>query len=515
MTLVPKKGRIMDDKEQNRAPLPSQVDPASDDLMTRIAAYAKRVTTSVAPRQTSPSAAPTDPLHPIDPRFGKTGHCLLRVPASVVPGPEGATFVTLSLTVLPDDRIFLAGYVYVPVDNRMHAVCAVVDAEGSIDRSFADNGYAVLPETHKHPQWAIAATAIHVDASRFVYLSDHNAFAHGVPLFKLCVLDTDGRPDMTFAGDGVYKAYEAPVSQEHGLQFMGIADDRLYFAGCRGENGENMRLTVWRLHRDGQLDKAFGEQGYLEFPYGNENGTPPPIGGDMFLAKAGIQKDGKWVFIVDGRSQGEGVGPGTYMTRFMVLEGGLVVFDPEFGNNGSLRIAIQPEAPGDRVIVTSLRMDPALEGWFIAANDGNLPNDDGKSFICRIDGNGRPRSEYGTGRLPGVIYPIPSPGYVSTLYDERFLVDREGRCYLACVPWGGGEAPHRIYRMDSHGQRDASFGAGGMDIERGYVSVDRETRPFALQSGSRLILHRPNVVDPPLNVAPELTRLSPRSSEET
>ncbi|MFW5828739.1 MAG: Ig-like domain-containing protein [Planctomycetota bacterium] len=179
-----------------------------------------------------------------DPSFGQNGRVYFDA-GSVAGG------------AMADGRTFLVGS-FSPATNQPQKIwVAGLDAGGSPDAAWGDNGVLALAPTTSSSDRAAALLRQADGALLLVGTASIGRQSRIAVLRRL----RDGRADTTWAGDGCYlwPAVDA------------AARDALLQA-----DGKLLVLTdtrqVFRLDRNGNLDVAFGDQGVADLPEGSYNG---------------------------------------------------------------------------------------------------------------------------------------------------------------------------------------------------------------------------------------------------
>ena len=174
----------------------------------------------------------------IDPTFGDGGRVTLRY--------RGAN--ARSVAIAPDGRIVVSGY------NAWGLAVARFRADGSLDRSFADNG-VLAPPTPSVGGFAVALQP----NGRILVAGDRDIFQ--VAVVRLLA---DGRYDRTFGDGGIAIADLGPGEQTL-IALVLQPDGRIVALGHVGphEGGApaDWQGALLRFRRDGSPDPTFGVGG--------------------------------------------------------------------------------------------------------------------------------------------------------------------------------------------------------------------------------------------------------------
>jgi uncharacterized delta-60 repeat protein len=123
---------------------------------------------------------------------------------------------------------------------------------GSLDRTFAGNGIAYLPQT-------AVAVAIQADGKIVVVGEDSTPAGRGV--FAVTRYNPDGTLDPSFSGDGHVRTTFAGSARSGAVAVQ--ADGRIVVGGTTETKKNNAALAFARYLPDGSLDTSFSRNGTL------------------------------------------------------------------------------------------------------------------------------------------------------------------------------------------------------------------------------------------------------------
>ncbi len=184
-------------------------------------------------------------------------------------GSNTATQQAWAMSVLPDDRVVVAGYGGGASDQDF--IVARYDTDGSLDTSFSDDGW-VITDVNGNDD-AARAVAVQTDGKIVVAGEAGNGSNRD---FAVVRYTADGGLDTDFDTDG--KVFTAIGSGgDHG-RGVGIGADGKIVVGGFSHNGTNQDFAVVRYTADGSLDASFDGDGKASRGIGS--------GGDLANAMA-------------------------------------------------------------------------------------------------------------------------------------------------------------------------------------------------------------------------------------
>lgn len=196
-----------------------------------------------------------------DAGFGNGGHL-------VVEATRHNHGNAVDVKIQPDGKIVIAGYAY--MDGPFTRGFAVVrlNADGTLDRSFGDNGRTVVHIEPQNGQWkpqgkqdsyaqceelCIAEDGA-ITLVGYVYRGE--AFVAYTPELAVVRLDRNGRPDTAFGGDG-QQTYANGLSSVDSAMVNGAGN--IMVTG-KVTGGTSWTPVVFEIRPDGSLSTSFGEK---------------------------------------------------------------------------------------------------------------------------------------------------------------------------------------------------------------------------------------------------------------
>jgi uncharacterized delta-60 repeat protein len=202
-------------------------------------------------------AARLDPAGAPDPSFGNGGVTVLN--------PTAAAW---GMVLQPDGSLVLAGQ---ESHNSTQAFMAArVEADGSLDPTFGDGGFATIPIG----SWA-AGYAIALQSDGKLVIGGNAKSSSGSNMAAIARLDPDGSLDSSFVSGGILQFAGG------GLNAVTIdSSGRIYLAG--------VGVTAMRLMPSGSVDTSFAHGGFGGYCNGTNcaaNGVSiDPTSGNVVLA---------------------------------------------------------------------------------------------------------------------------------------------------------------------------------------------------------------------------------------
>jgi uncharacterized delta-60 repeat protein len=244
-----------------------------------------------------------------------------------------------------------------------------------------------------------------------------------------------GRLDTTFSGDGYFYSRQFfPGGQEYsptGVEDLALQADGKIIAAGELEVGYGWAFGAYRFTADGDLDRSFGEGGWVDTDVGDDIGYSHAVE---------VQRDGKIVVA------GDTICPGLHTCGVLVRYFPNGSLDATFGKGGIVRT------------VTRARMLSAK--GLVIQRDGKLVvltwNLLGKFVVARYLSDGRLDKRFGHGGFA-------IAGNDRAVGSEGFVLQRDGKIVVV----GGSERVGRtgsdfvITRFRRNGRLDRSFGRGG------------------------------------------------------
>jgi uncharacterized delta-60 repeat protein len=337
----------------------------------------------------------------------------------------GGDFLSLNfsgdLEVLPDDRLVAS------------ARCGVVrlKPDGGVDPSFADSGFAIVPEADRPFELGL-------DDQGRTLLAVGSDGGETAGLVRVHRLDENGSRDPGFGDDGTVTIPVTAILPKHdGAEALAVdRDGRLVSAGfsscprgaCRG-------VALARHLPGGGLDRSFGGDGRVS-----------TLGvGLRRINSVVAQADGSLAVAGERSHQAPG-GPGQAAFIARYTEAGQL--DTSFGGDGI--VDFQPSSPAERTVVGGLARQ--RDGKLLITGYGYKHSGSLFGFVARFRSNGaldRSFAADGVLRIPQRVGFLPVMAAITTLADGQI------------VATGGDSGWFRTLRLEPDGSFDRSFSGDG------------------------------------------------------
>ncbi|TBW40515.1 hypothetical protein E0E54_00185 [Azotobacter chroococcum] len=177
-----------------------------------------------------------------------------------------------SLSVQPDGRILLAGHSYTSDSGTYDFSVIRLNADGSLDTGFGDNGKVTVDIAGRYDQ--VNVLAVQPDGRILIAGYAGNGTDYDLSVIRL---NADGSLDTGFGNGGKAIFYEAGFDYGYGLALQ--PDGKILLSGLASSD-----FGVIRLNADGSLDTGFGTGGKVRVDVGGET----DIGRSL-----SVQPDGK------------------------------------------------------------------------------------------------------------------------------------------------------------------------------------------------------------------------------
>ena len=187
----------------------------------------------------------------LDSTFGNNGKVIL--------GNINSEDKVYSITLDKNDKILIVGDPNINCTKDMAVVR--LNPDGSLDNSFANNGYLIHNSAAGGNSTDIGYDII-VDNNNKILITGTSSDSHH---FNMVIwkLNPDGSFDSSFGNNGI-KVYFNIAGKEGDVGKALAIDNnnRVYVTGFRIDNLNDM--VVWRINNsDGSIDKSFGENGVV------------------------------------------------------------------------------------------------------------------------------------------------------------------------------------------------------------------------------------------------------------
>ena len=427
----------------------------------------------------------------LDTSFGDEGYARKQFPA----GPAGSRYYhdVSGMHVLSDGRILVIGETN--LDDGKVSVIAF-QPNGSVDSAFADNGQLDIPQNAS--LMGIKGENSQVDAQ-------------GNLLVGLYLPDSDRNTVVRVAASGA-------IDTTYGNS--GFADVNLVAANLAlQDDGKlfvtNNRFEAIRLNADGTLDSSFGSNGQTLFDLGNSSLRSMsdvetlPNGGFQVVASYGQE------------------GQDTEFAIIRLAQNGSV--DTSFGNGGLVRIGsvddvyatgIELRDDGSGVVFGYASLD-SVDFAVLAIDANGVPDPDfgGGDFIFSdivsrnlVDASVRDLEPLPDGKFLSMgqwyrdeasdivlIQYLPN-GEIDTSYGNEGIVlldfaddqpemmktQADGKAVIVSTGEENGDDVIEVYRVNTDGSLDTSFGIGGMTVLQDTTRLTAQS--LVIQADGRIVV---------------------------
>jgi uncharacterized delta-60 repeat protein len=340
-----------------------------------------------------------------------------------------------------------------------------------------------------------------------VYLSEN--YGSGISELAIEELNANGSLNTGFGAGGLV---QIPIGWDDSFTMAVQANGQILVASdtVDGSGAANTYLVA-RLDANGLLDSTFGAGGIAEYPASTTTPTADRI--DQVVAIL-PQADGR--IILAGNS------PAGFSAVRLDADGSL---DTTYGQYGTATVPIMTTA-GYRDDVTAAAIQ--ANGQVVLTGDitksysepgGNVvvENTDSEVAVIRLNTDGSLDSTYGGSTAAGVVlipFDLSSPSTPGDNSSRAVAVQPTTGDVLVA---GSGPAPITLYRLNTDGTLDTSFGTGGL-VE---PSVTEKTNiaylTMAVQAdGDILLASSLGYVNPDVSAfRVELIRLNPDGTPDT
>lgn len=394
---------------------------------------------------TSASARPGD----LDPQFGDNGTLTIEG-GTLLPGGQA-----FAVNWRGDDVAAIESGVVVsgnvspfPAEPEGGAVVLKLGADGSIDRSFGDNGTALIGVRDGFSRRN--SVAVQPDG-RIVVAMRVSFFADANETMVLARLLPNGTPDPSFGDQGV-----AQTGLRLGVGFtldLALAPDGRIMVAAKGSpNG----LLVARFSSDGTLDPSFSGDGSEVLA----------VRGGGEAAALALRPDGR--ILVAGRSHGVARKSRAVVAQ-LEPEGGL---DGFFGDGGVVQRRFGRRGGA---LISDIALTPAGKVLAAATRRGEEGNE--RAVVARLRRDGGTDASFSN---DGVWKSRPAEGNKATLLNTLELHD--GRALAA----GTLRKSFLVRRFRASGKPDRSFGNAGR-ATTGFGGGRAEISALALPPAGNLV----------------------------
>ncbi|MDX2480019.1 MAG: SBBP repeat-containing protein [Desulfuromusa sp.] len=317
---------------------------------------------------------------------------------------------------------------------------------GALDGTFGTGGL-VTDDSAAGGAGFDVGNGMAVDGSGNIFVTGYSLNAAGNVDMVIWKYDSSGVLDGTFGVGGVVIDHNAAGGdgQDSGnaIAIDGMGD--IYITGKSFGNPTGDDMAIWKYNSSGTLDGTFGIGGIV---------TYHRVGGDSGNA---IALDGAGNIYVSGHSGN--ASNDLDMAIWKYDSNG--VSDATFGTAG---VVFDDTSTGNYEVGNSLRLDGS-GNIFVTGYSDFTPGGAGDMALWKYDSSGTPDMTFGLGG-----YVIDNGAAGGNSYDNGIDITLDGSGNLFVVGYSynaSNVADMAIWKYDSNGDLDATFGIGGVVIDDG------------------------------------------------
>ncbi|MBA4123809.1 MAG: VCBS repeat-containing protein [Acidobacteria bacterium] len=359
----------------------------------------------------------------------------------------------IRVRIQPDGKIVTVGIVLEGgFGCPVNAFLVRHNANGTVDNSFGTNGSVVVTSN--------SYEIIEIIFTDFVILPDgkllviaHKYINCSTPSTDLLIYryTANGTLDAAFGTNGVITT---PLGNETYAQRIVLQPDGKFVVASRTRSNE---VAVVRYNPNGTLDTTFGTGGISKTSVGNSN---------FYASEILVQTDGKLLVAGDAHF-------GSNQDIFVLRYNPNGTLDNSFGANGIVQTDIDNQTnyaggmalqPDGKIIVNSSN--------FTSANLTSLLS----SSIVRYNANGTLDNTFGAN---GIVRITEAPSQYSEGIAFALAIQQNGKILTA----GRRNGTFAISRYNSDGTIDTSFGTNGVVI----TPIEDSITSIALQTDGKII----------------------------
>lgn len=277
-----------------------------------------------------------------------------------------------------------------------------------------------------------------------------------------------GDPDTTFGTNGTVLTSFANVA-EAGSVLIQPADGKIVASGFTTGTFPNPDdAAIARYNTDGTLDSGFGTGGKLIVPgFGAQD--------DQTVARMAVQSDGKLLLPACVKDPALLVGE-DLVARRLLANGST---DTSYGTNGTATAgAVFRLASGDYCTVADSAIEPGdgklLVLWRPVPETQNL-------YVTRFDTDGTPDSGFGSSGTAHATF-VDSQGTPMAAYPNDMKIQSDGKIVVVA-----GRSSVELARFNTDGTLDSGFGSGGEVIHTSANSIFFSGESLGLVGGQIIV----------------------------
>ncbi|MBD3583572.1 T9SS type A sorting domain-containing protein [Flavobacterium selenitireducens] len=358
-----------------------------------------------------------------------------------------------------DGKIIIVGQVYINNTAKHDFAFLRLNADGSLDTSFGNQGRAVYDMLNRDN---MLTTVIQLPNGKILGVG--NNFQGNLNDIVLVMLNQDGTLDTTYGNNGFY-VIGSPSLVENAYGIIALQNGKFLLSAVQyAPAAVQHAFALIRLNADMTLDATFGVNGIKTFPQ-FENGDRVPInelpdGSIVFSTSNMIVSLGTWVDYVIVKCDANGA------------------IDTTFGNQGNTRIDIlgipsQTDIPYCQFVQDDGKIVVAGMTWV---------NSQANVFsVCRLNPDGSKDTTFGNGGTNHFNYAIgdnDGANGVIRRINGKYVLGGYTRHSTAYENFG-------LLFLNADGTRDTSFGVNGL-VTTDISGLDMLMNIFELADGKIL-----------------------------
>ncbi len=342
--------------------------------------------------------------------------------------------------------------------------------DGTLDTSFGTNG-VVVHHNAAGGNGHDTGFSIVLDSQGRILVTGYSENSSGNYDMVIWRFNSDGTLDNSFGTNGVvvYDNTASPGSYDTGYSLTLDSQERILVAGR-----SNGTMAIWRLNRDGTFDTTFDSDGIVLYDDIN------------FLFQGNsITIDSQGRILVTGyRDDYNGlIGNGFDMIIWRYNSDGTL--DTSFGTNG---VVVHNNAAGGNGTDVGRSITLDSQGRILVTGYSENSSSNHDMVIWRFNSDGTLDTSFGTN---GVVVHHNAAGGNEDDEGRSIIVDGQSRILVAGSSWNsGGNHDMVIWRFNSDGTLDTSFGTNGAVVHHNAAGGNRHDRGFSivLDSQGRILV---------------------------
>ena len=370
----------------------------------------------------------------------------------------------LSITTLAGGKVLVAGYSWNGTDDDM-VIWRYTD-NGTLDTSFGTGGI-VVNDNAAGGNGADHGVSITVDANGKILVAGYswNGTDDDMAIWRYT---GNGTLDTTFGTGGIVVQDDAAggTGADRGASVTVDANGRILVAGYSW-NGTDDDMVIWRYNGDGTLDTSFDTDGMVVHNSaaggnGADHGWSVSTAANGKIVVAGDSWNGANSDMVIWRYNGDGTLDTSFDTD------GIVVDDNAAGGTSG-------NDSGQAVITDA-------NGKILVTGYSNHNPFDSDLAIWRYNGDGTLDTGFDT---DGIVSHNNAAGGFGNDWGQSITIDANGRILVTGSSDYGADFTMVIWRYNSDGSLDTTFGTGGI---AGGEFVPGEGRSVTVDTSGRILV---------------------------